>query len=418
MGTYSKGGVAINPAALRQARLSAELSLQEAVGDVVTRQALYQFEHGLARPKRATLEAIAKRLGVPVESLLARPHDSREEAMRELAELREWVDLERLARRVIADANVTPRMHAVASFYLGQAIVGRDPVEAIAVLGPARRHLAQLGEPWLAAEARDWEAVALYHREDPSALDVGHDALARYRTLASRNPGVEARMLEHIASYLLQRQEVAEALATYRRALEVAGPITDLARLATLHHGIASSCVRLGRNSEAIEYFERAVHLSRILADAQHSTSPNLARLENDYADLLVGVGRFERAEEMAQASLDHFVAAGVENGRAAAMLTMGDLKHCLGAMPDAMQWTSEAIDQAERQGETVLLAAGYQQLGELCLEQGERDRFEACFMRAFELIDRLDLPERLAQAIERYRRARDKQTESSRGAR
>jgi hypothetical protein len=115
----------------------------------------------------------------------------------------------------------------------------------------------------------------------------------------------------------------------------------------------------------------------------------------------------------MVQASLDHFSAAGVEAGRAGAMLTMGDVKHRQGALEEAMRWTNEAIGQAERLGELVLLAAGYLQLGELSADQGDRDRFEACFARAFELYDQLDLPERRAQAVERYRRVRARLNEA-----
>jgi hypothetical protein len=62
--------------------------------------------------------------------------------------------------------------------------------------------------------------------------------------------------------------------------------------------------------------------------------------------------------------------------------------------------------------GETVLQAAGYQQLGELWAARGDHERFEACFARAMELLSQVDLPERRAQAMERYRRARSGQTD------
>src|SRR5262249_61780931 len=98
-------------------------------------------------------------------------------------------------------------------------------------LGRARGQRAGRGEPWLAAEARDWEGAALYLLQNVDALDVGRDALARYRVLADRDPGVEARMLEHIGSYLLQREEVSDALTSYRQAIDAAGPDVHLRRL-------------------------------------------------------------------------------------------------------------------------------------------------------------------------------------------
>jgi tetratricopeptide (TPR) repeat protein len=415
-GRFSRGQP-INPAALRRARQAAGLTLEQVAEGIVSRQAVYQFEHGRARPRRVTLEAIAGRLHVPVEALLARPHDPRERAMRELEENQQWTELEQLARVVLGDGNVTPRTVAVARYYLGHALVDLDPVEALEALRVARGQLGQLGEPWLAAEARDWEGVALYYLQDPAAVAVGRDALARYRALTDRDPAVEARMLEHVGSYLLQRQEVPEALACYRGAMAIAGPVLNLGRLANIHHGLASGCSRIGETRQAIEYFERAVQLCRIHCEVRGAVTVNLARLENDYGECLLRTGRWERAEEMIQAALDHFAAAGVEVARTGPLLSMGDLKHRQGQLEEAMRWTNEAIALAERLGELVSLAVGYQQLGEQYADQGDPDRFEGSFARAFEILDRADLPERRAQALERYRRTRGRQAHAPRGS-
>src|SRR5262249_5968815 len=98
-------GIAINPATLRQARLGARMTLEQASRGIVTRQAFHQFEHGLARPMPDKLEAIAARLGVPSDTLLARPRDPREVSMRELEQEQRWYELERLATTVLADLN-------------------------------------------------------------------------------------------------------------------------------------------------------------------------------------------------------------------------------------------------------------------------------------------------------------------------
>jgi tetratricopeptide (TPR) repeat protein len=393
------------------------MTLQQASDGIVSRQAFHQFEQGRARPLRAKLLAIAERLGVPVDALVARPHDPRERALLDLHDQQRWAELERLANTVLADLNVTPRTQAIARFHLGRATLDVAPDEALSVLRLARPQLAQLGEPWLAAEARDWEAAALYLLQDPGALDAGRDALARYRMLIERDPGVEARMLEHIATYQLERQEIREAQATYQAALEVAGAVLDLARLANIYHGFASSYVRTGESRQALEYFERAVHLSRAHHDVHGTVSANLARLENDYGDLLVRIGRWDRAEEMIRAALDHFAAADVEAGRAGALLSMGDLKHQQGDLVEAARWTRDAIDLAERQGAIVSLAIGHQQLGELWAEQGDAERFEASFARALAIFDRAGLPERRAEARERYLRIRKARAEQSCGS-
>lgn len=411
-------GYAINPAALREARRDRGLTLAQVADGIITRQALHQFETGKARPSHATLQALAERLGIPLGALLANPHDPREVSMRELQEKQRWPDLERLATVVLADRNVTLRTQAIARFYLGCATLNQAPDEAVSHLRQARGLLAQLGEPWLAAEARDWEGAALYLMQDPTAVDVGRDALARYRMLTDREPGVEARMLEHIGTYLLQRQEVTEALSSYREAIETAGPVLELARLANIYHGLASGCVRIGESRQALEYFDRAIHLQRIHNDVESGrVTANLARLENDYGELLLRMGRLERAEEMIRAALDHFEAAGVETSRPDTMLTMGDLQRQRGNIDAAMWWTNKAIELAQKLNETVSLASAYEQLGELSAAQDDLERCDASFARAIEILDRAGLRERRAEAVRRYRQARASQDEPQRGS-
>jgi tetratricopeptide (TPR) repeat protein len=370
----------------------------------VTRQALHQFESGRARPMRATLDAIARRLQVPLDGLLDRPIDPRELRMRELEDGQRWRELRRVAGGVLGDPEVTVRMRAVASFSMGRASLDEAPEEALIHFRRVRPQLIRLSEPWLAAEARDWEAVALYLLQRGDALEVGRDALAHYRMLADREPGVEARMLEHIGTYHLHRQELAEAMASYRQAIEVAGSRIDLLRLANVYHGLASTSLRLGNARQAVDYFERAVSLSRTAHDVRRTMTANLARLENDYGDMLLRMGRWERAEEMIRAALDHFEAMDVEAGRAYALLSMGDLKHRQGSLPEAMRWTNEAIDTASRLGETTSLAIGHEQLGELYADLGDQERFEASFSRALAILQAEDLPERRAEALLRYR--------------
>jgi tetratricopeptide (TPR) repeat protein len=387
------------------------MTLAQAADGIVSRQALHQFEVGKARPVQATLEAIATRLAVPVDALLARPRDPRELQMQELEERQRWHDLERLATGTLADLNVTARTRAVARFFLGRAILDQSPDEALTHLRRARAALAKQGEPWLAAEARDWEGAALYLMQNADALEIGRDALARYRVLADRDPGVEARMLEHIGTYQLQREEVVEALSSYRQAIDVAGSLLNLSRLANIYHGLASGCVRIGNSRQALEYFERAVSFGRTVHDVRGGATANLARLENDYGDLLIRTGRWERAEEMIRAALDHFEAIDVETGRAYALLSMGDLKRQQGHVDEALEWTNGAIEVASRLGETVSLALGYQQLGELWASQGDHGQFDECFSRAFAILDEADLPERRAEAAVRYRRLRAART-------
>jgi len=77
--------------------------------------------------------------------------------------------------------------------------------------------------------------------EDPRAVSAAEDALRRYRSLESRRVEIEARMLEHLATCLARQEDFTRARACYEEALQVAGPVLDLARLARIYHGWAAA---------------------------------------------------------------------------------------------------------------------------------------------------------------------------------
>jgi len=397
--------VAINADVLRQARLDAGLSLADVAVGSMSKQAVHLFETGRARPTMARLQAVVERLGnVTMEAVLA---DTTEGRMARLEQQQRYAELEVLARRVLRESGSTKRARAVASYHAGRAIVNQSPRQAIVLFRRAQRQLTRVGERRLAAEAMDWEAGALYLLQDPSALDTGLRALERYRRLEDRDEHVEARMLEHIATYRLQRGEHTDAISSYREAVAVAGSRLELSRLANIYHGLAEGCRQAGQHRQGLDYMERAVHFYRTDHDVRGHASANLARAENDYGVHLMRLGQWERAEEMIRAALDHYAEAGVEAGRTHAIMSMGELRQLRGQVEEALDWTLQAVWHAEQQGETVALASACQQLGELWLARGDAGRFEACFERALEVLDRAALPERRAECVARHERAK-----------
>ena len=406
-GGGSRSGIRIKPDVLRQARLDRGLTLAQLASGIVTKQAMQGWETGRARPTRQHLQAIAARLDVTVQSLLVDRTDPREDEMARLEERRQFGQLETLAQQVLRDRNGSARIQAVARFYLGRAILKPSPGEASRELRRARRQLARVGMMALAAEADDWHAVALYYMEDSTAIEAAARALHRYRRLPTRSLAVEARMLEHLGTCQLQAGENAAAIGSYRNSLDTAGSMLDLGRLAIVYHGLATAYGRMGRAREGLDYMERSVVLHRCRDDVTGAVSSDRARAENTYGYQLMRSGEWERAEGMIRDALDHFTDAGVEAGRADALLSMGELRQLQGRLDEAMDWTCEAIDLAERLGAVVVTATSYQQLGELFMLQSQPARCEAAFMRAFELLDEADMPERRSQAMARFERLR-----------
>lgn len=359
----------VDAAALKQARIDARLSLAQVAGDSMTRQAVHLFETGRARPTLAKLRLIVERLGnITMEAALV---SATEHRLAELDLRQRHDELGALARRLLRVRGLSRRTRAIAGFYTGRAILNREPARAVTVFRRAGQQLTRVSEWALAAEAMDWEAAARYLLQDVTALDVGLAALELYRGLEGRDPQVEARMLEHIATYRLRRGEHVDAIENYRAAVEVAGARLDLARLANVYHGLAEGWRQAGDAQQALEYMERAVHLLRTQQDANGLVSANLARAENDYGVHLMHAGRYDRAEEMIRASLSHSAVTGVESGRAHALLSMGELCRRRNRPGEAVEWTLCAIDLARKLGESITLAAGHRQLGELLAAGG-----------------------------------------------
>jgi len=214
-------------------------------------------------------------------------------------------------------------------------------------------------------------------------------------------------MLSNIATYLLGRGRYAEAITTYRDALDVASSFVDLTRLAQVYHGLAIAYIQTGSAREALDYMDRAVHLSRTDHDLRGAPGARLARLENDYGVHLMRHGSLDRGEEMIRAALDHYAEAGVDAERAHSLLSMGELAQRRGRLDEAIDWTGQAIDLAEQRFEVVALADGYQQLAELYADKGDNARFDAYFDRAAEVLERAGLSERRRECEARRQRRR-----------
>lgn len=127
-------GVTIAPHRLRAARVAAGLSLAQLSAGLVTRAAVHLYETGRARPSRAVLEALALRLGQPVDGFLV-PVDP-DEARRDVA-----VEITALARHLERLAIVTTEPDGGKVL---RAIAGnlRREADAVARVLPHRgRHL-------------------------------------------------------------------------------------------------------------------------------------------------------------------------------------------------------------------------------------------------------------------------------------
>lgn len=416
-------GIQVDPAALKQAREAAGLSLAQVAGSDITRQAVHLIEAGKVRPTLRSLRIIARRLGVHESALLAPPGPmSDEQAIAELRQLCERHDLAAaadLARRLIAQGGSSERT-AYAHHYAALALyLLAEPRDALTHAREAREQFAELGNPWWEAESMDWEAIVLNMLQDASALQVGRRALRRYRALEPRWPETEARMLMHLGTIHFGRRDHQAAREAYEAALRVEGGVRELATMARIYHGLGMCHQGLGGSRTAADLVFKAV----TLYEAEQRIAPvpmrqEQARAENDLGLVVMGLGDQERAETLFRAALDHFAEAGIERLQSHVLLSLGELRERQGRLDDALDFVTRAIERAAAFDETYALTSGYRQLGVLYEARGEHGLADAGFHRALVLCDAAGLDERARDYMHEYERVLAERREARRRAR
>jgi transcriptional regulator with XRE-family HTH domain len=216
---------------------------------------VHLFESGRANPSAKSLELLAERLGVPVESLLRstsrQPEASPslpDERYEHLLETNRFDEVRQFALDTLAQVDAGLRLRALAHHYLGQALCHlARPDEALEHLRQARGLAEAMGDPWLAAESQGWEATVLYARDDPEALAVGQAALDRYRLLSWWHHLCVAKLPgDAQAHWLTCAAEMSWSVRTLRRAMHEAG-VSDGRPLRTDVQRVVNELVKVRR---------------------------------------------------------------------------------------------------------------------------------------------------------------------------
>ena len=416
--TRRPAGVDVRADAVRKARLEARLSQAQLAGGELTRQAIHLIEKGRARPSPRTLELIAERTGKPISYFMTSrpPATSPDAEVRELQTLcasRQYREAVPLAREILANRPLQ-RIADEARFWLGQALVTLlKPDEALEHLEGARKAAERADDPWRVAECLDWEAGALYIKEDPRALAIAETALSRCRELDPRPPGLEARILEHLASIHARNRSFDSAVAYYDLALAAAEGIRDLARIARTYHGLSMAYQERGLLEQAAAYAQRALALYSIENDRVL-----IARAQNELGLVLMRQGEGVRAEELFRSALGNLEEAGVAHLRSHVVLSLAELELERGALDSAATAAREALELAAGAGERLAAGAGHLLLGRVLAAAGDWEPATPELEAAVAVFTELGLPDRLAEAYGECARAYEARGDLARAAR
>jgi tetratricopeptide (TPR) repeat protein len=380
--------------------------MSQMAGADLTRQAIFLIETGKTRPSMRTLELIATRTGKSVQSFLLnnplpggpRAADARAGELQTLCLQQRFDDAIALGLPMF-EHTMAARFEALVRQYVGQALVrSNHPDEGLEHLRRAQLLLEKDPDPWLAVECADWEACALYLKEDARALSVAERALNLCRSTEPRHPGTEARILEHIATIHVKNHTYDRAVSFYEQAIEAAGSTRDLSRLARTYHGLSIAYQERGELGRAIEYTYKALALYAL----EHDTAL-VARGENELGLLLMRQGQMEKAEDAFRAALAHLDEAGSDVAKSHMLLSLGELQLKIGKFDDGIQIVTDAIDLAKRLTEGMAQASGHVLLGQLYERKKRHQVADKEFGAALRLLKRQGHNDRLAETHAAY---------------
>jgi tetratricopeptide (TPR) repeat protein len=366
-------GVNLRSGAVKQARQEAGLSLAQVGKGHVTAPAIFLIETGRTRPSLPTLEHIARRTNKPVEYFLADPGGVSNEAQDGLVELESllahgrYTEAIELGQRLLSLGSSAYRLGPI-RYHIARAYLQLGkPEPAGDLLRQACAHFESIGDTLMLAECLGSQASLAYMTQQPNAVAIAERALSLCRSLNPVPQTTEARLLGVLATAQLAAYEFETAMETYKEAIEVAGSLHDLRRLALMYHGLCIAYRETGQNEAATRYANRSVALLEVLRDRV-----SLARIENDLGLLMMAKGDNAGARKHLDRAVELAVETELEVGRSGLILSMAELSLQEGNVEAAAELAEQGLQLAERMGEGGNIAEAHMWLGRVAEQRGE----------------------------------------------
>jgi tetratricopeptide (TPR) repeat protein len=374
----------------------------------LTRAAIHLIEKGQARPSMPTLELIARRTGRPISFFV---QDSSAGSPAEAQRL--WAHVEAmLAREEFAELRATlePVVRdsrdegtlALAHFNLGisYAKMG-DADPTLRHMREARPYFEKSGDRWRLVECLDWEALALSYKLDPGALSLAERALAECRKLNPLPIELEAQILGHIARIHVVTSNWTPAVEAYKAAVDAAGSLRDLGRLARMYDGLGLAYVEIGNPAEALACSQKAVQLHSMLRNERSALAA-----ENNLGWLLLRQGRFSESEGHLESAYRRCKEQGFDYAEPAITLSLAELRVRQQRFEEARDWLDTATKLADDQAQPRRRAKAHQLEGEIAAHQCDDAAADSAFEAALSIYSSLEAGEELIACHAAYAQA------------
>jgi len=389
--------VDLRPGAVKQARKESGLSLAQVGKGCVTAPAIYLIETGRTRPSLPTLEHIARRTGRTVEFFLADQSGNTDATKTGLIELEARVAEGRYEEALALGEqllNLGSSAHRLGPlrFLLAQAHLQLGkPEQAVSLLREAHAHFESVDDALMLAECLGSEATIAYMTQQPEALELAQKALAVCRSLKHVPAATEARLLAILANVHVANRDWEKAIKHYEEAIETAGSLFDLGRMAKMYSGLSSAYRETGHVEAAVKYAGRSIALFEVLRDRV-----SLARAENNLGLILLAQGDRDGAHKHLDRSLELAEETNLEVGRSHVLMSLCELSLLQGNVQSARQFADQALAMAERLHEAASIAEAHVWLGRIAAEVRDEELCDTEFEIAFRRLNDLGVEERL----------------------
>jgi tetratricopeptide (TPR) repeat protein len=408
--------VDLRPGAVKLARKESGLSLAQVGKGCVTAPAIYLIETGRTRPSLPTLEHIARKTGKSVEFFLADQSGNTDETRTGLIELEARVAEGRydeaieLGERLLNLGSSAHRLGQL-RYLLAQAHLQMGkPEKAGKLLREAHAHFESIDDTLMLAECVGSEATVAYMTQQPDALELAQRALALCRGMKHVPQATEARLLSILANVHVANRDWGGAISLYEEAIEAAGSLFDLSRMAKMYSGLSSAYRETGHVDAAVKYAARSIALLEVLRDRV-----SLARAENNLGLILLAQGDRAAAHKHLDRSLELAEETNLEVGRSHVLMSLCELSLLQGNVQAARQFADQALTMAERMQESANVAEAHVWLGRIAAEVGDSDVADTEFDIAIRGLTDLGVEERLLRCHGIYAEVLEKRGELKR---
>jgi tetratricopeptide (TPR) repeat protein len=273
-----------------------------------------------------------------------------------------------------------------------------QPAEAKPLLAEARAHFEAVSDRLMLAECIGAQAELAISTRDPEAPALARQALEVCRSLTPVPVLIEARLLDIMATALVGRRDWDGAIEHYQLAIEKAGSLFDLRRIANLYREMSESCRKAGQSEAAARFASRSAALMEVLA-----VRTTLARSESALGLILQTRGEpHQRRVDQSQA-LELGQASRVELGSSDVLLSLSDLALQHGNAAQAQKFARQGQELASGMDDRPGMAEAHVALGLVAEKLGDNETVDSEFEKAIRAFEQLGMRDRLLQCHGAY---------------